>query len=348
MDHWMFEEHSLDIIQKIMDWLEKPPHSFKFTDSFDTNLDNLVRVWGVTLHHELTNGQMMAKRCLLFEEIDKQKKAIAQEAIEREEKLKEESLKKLPAAVKKKTLTSLQKKQKEKPKDNERINHIEFKFTKVDVLTLATIMAAASDKAMPDMIKFWNCYLSDNFIKALDKLLERPSTFFINQDNVINKFFFYINPLENPNIWTPLTQADRKLQMLTLSNCGLSLEAARGLLNNIDSNHHDLIYLDLYGNSLGDQIVPMVTDVIDRYDLLECIGLGNNDLRDHSLIKAMLDRVGRKEATGAELAKYHDRVKERNLLMEKNKKLRTLKKPEEFLFHIDSLIVNDETKSSRY
>lgn len=134
--------------------------------------------------------------------------------------------------------------------------------------------------------------------------------------------------------------------MLTLSECRLSFEAARSLLANIDTSHHDLTYLDFYGNDLGDQIVPEVSNLLDRYDLIEFIGIGKNNLTDHGLVKNMLDRVGKKEITAAELAKYNDRVKERNLLMEKNKKLRTLKKPEEFLFHIDSLIVNEETKGS--
>lgn len=344
MDFWEYKDYPGELVKKITDWLEKPPHSFKFTDSFDTNLTNLAKLWGVTLHHELTNGQMKAKRCLLFEEIERQKKAIIQEALEREEKLKEESLKKLPAAAKKKVVTTSTKKLKEKPKDEERISAIEFKFTKVDILSIATLMAAANEKSMPDMIKFWNCFLTEGFIEAIDKMLQRESKAILS-DNVINKFFFYLNPLQDSSVWTRLTEPDRKLQMLTLNECGLSVEAAKTILNNIGPSHHSLVYIDLYGNSLGDEIMPSVTSMLNRYDLIEFIGLGKNSLNSTENVKLLLDCVGKRVITPEEYAKYQDRVKERNLIIEKNKKLRTLKKPEDFVFHIDTLSYNEETKS---
>jgi len=79
-------------------------------------------------------------------------------------------------------------------------------------------------------------------------------------------------------IWTPLTLPDRKIQMLCINQCNLSLQAAKTMLDNVTADHHDLIYIDLYGNNLGDEVVDMFGQLLDRYDLLEFIGIGKNRL----------------------------------------------------------------------
>ena len=134
--------------------------------------------------------------------------------------------------------------------------------------------------------------------------------------------------------------------MLTLNQCSLSLSSAKRLVDLIGPEHHELIYVDLYGNNLGDEITKAFTGALDSYDLLEFIGLGNNNLKDLSALEQLLDRVGRKEVGPEFVAKYNERVRERNLIIEKNKKLRTLKKPEEYVFYLDPLTINEETKSS--
>lgn len=147
--------------------------------------------------------------------------------------------------------------------------------------------------------------------------------------------------------WVQLVEPQKKLQMLTLNTCGLSLEAATKLAEQIGPDHHDLTYIDLYGNDLGDEIVKIFAGVMDRYDLLEFIGLGKNGLRDCATLVTLLDKIGRREVNAQYVAYYNERVRERNLIIEKNKKLRTMKKPEEWVFYLDSLIFNADTNSRR-
>lgn len=45
------------------------------------------------------------------------------------------------------------------------------------------------------------------------------------------------------------------------------------------------------------------------------------------------------------VTKYNERVRERSLIIEKNKKLRTLKKPEDYVFPMDSLVFSEEAKA---
>ena len=134
--------------------------------------------------------------------------------------------------------------------------------------------------------------------------------------------------------------------MLTLNTCGLSIEAALNLLEQVGPEHHELVYIDLYGNNLGDDILKGVTKLLDRYDILEFIGLGNNNLRDLSSLDCLLSIIGKKEVGADYVARHNEKTRERNLVMEKNKKLKTMKKPEEHLFYLDNLVYNEETKSN--
>lgn len=150
--------------------------------------------------------------------------------------------------------------------------------------------------------------------------------------------------MPSPTIWAQLTEPSKKLQMLTLNSCNLTINAAENLLANIGPDHHELIYIDLQSNNLGDGIVKAFASVLDRYDLLEFIGIGNNSLKDLAALEELLDKVGKRDVGPDFVARYNERVRERNLIMEKNKKLRTLKKPEEHVFYLDTLVFNEETK----
>lgn len=87
-----------------------------------------------------------------------------------------ENSNKLPAALKKKIAAPASKKIKEKPKEEDRITNIEFKFTRVDTMTLICLMAANTDKTMPDMMRFWNCDLDENFVRTLSQALLREGS----------------------------------------------------------------------------------------------------------------------------------------------------------------------------
>lgn len=58
----------------------------------------------------------------------------------------------------------------------------------------------------------------------------------------------------------------------------------------------------------------------------------------------MLTEVGRREIDEQLVANHRERIKERNQILEKNKKLRTLKKKEDFVPVVDSLMNLNESR----
>ena len=146
-------------------------------------------------------------------------------------------------------------------------------------------------------------------------------------------------------LWSNLSLPDRRLKMLCVADCGLSLEGARAIISNVKPDHHHLTYLDLHGNYLGNDILQPVITMLQGYDLLEFIGLGKNNIDSVSKVAELLSLIGKTELTPEQLAKIQERTRERNMIIEKNKKLRTLKKPEEYVFYVETPAFSEETKT---
>lgn len=69
--------------------------------------------------------------------------------------------------------------------------------------------------------------------------------------------------------------------------------------------------------------------------------MGNNNLSNLDKLAQFLNKVGKKEVNQEYFEKYQDKLKEKNQIIEKNKKLRTLKKEEIFVPVIDPLTTKD-------
>lgn len=83
-------------------------------------------------------------------------------------------------------------------------------------------------------------------------------------------------------------------------------------------------------------------ELLQSYNLLEYIGLGNNNLSSLEKLEDFLSHVGKKQVDEEYFEKYQVMIKEKNQIIEKNKKLRTLKKPQIFVPVIDPLTTKDE------
>ena len=71
--------------------------------------------------------------------------------------------------------------------------------------------------------------------------------------------------------------------------------------------------------------------------MLEYLGLGNNNLSNLELLEKMLSKIGKKNISKEQAVEYEAKVKEKIQIIEKNKKLRTLKKPEAFVPVLDPM-----------
>lgn len=146
-------------------------------------------------------------------------------------------------------------------------------------------------------------------------------------------------------LWSNLSLPDRRLKMLCVADCNLSLDGAKAIIANIKPEHHHLTYLDLHGNFLGNDILKPVTEMLQRYDLLEFIGLGKNNIDSVPKVAELLALIGKTELTPEQLTRIQEKTRERNMIIEKNKKLRTLKKPEEYVFYVETPVLSEGTKT---
>lgn len=133
--------------------------------------------------------------------------------------------------------------------------------------------------------------------------------------------------------------------MLCVAECNLSLRGAKAIIENIKPEHHHMTYLDLHGNYLGNEILKLVTEMVQNYNLLEFIGLGKNNINSVSQATELLSLIGKTELSAEHMTRINERIRERNMIIEKNKKLRTLKKPEEYVFYVETPILSEETKT---
>lgn len=82
-------------------------------------------------------------------------------------------------------------------------------------------------------------------------------------------------------------------------------------------------------------------NLFQNYNLLEYLGLGNNNFSNLQKLENMLSKIGKKEVSKELVADYEARQKDRLQIIEKNKKLKTLKKPEVYVPVIDPLNEKD-------
>ena len=328
---WKFISYTNEDIKKVFDFLEKPPSSFKLNDTYENNLQTIIKTFGICIHPVVFRQNKITKP--FFEEIVRQKKQLLIEAQEREEKQQLENSKGKGVVKKKPVTTAVASKKGKERKEENRIQDFEFKFILLDVMTLMSIFIASNDKTCPDMLKMWDCRLDDRAVDVIGRLCLRES-------NTINKIFFYYNPIVSSPTFACLTLPAARLQMLCLSECGLSMEGAKAVLDNVTPAHHDLVYIDLYGNDLGDELVDVMKGVLQRYEMLEYIGMGKNRLKDLKKLKELLKEIGKRGVDETFVKEWQEKAKERNIIVEKNKKLRTLKKPEEhvpFLHELEKM-----------
>lgn len=186
---WIYRTYPPEEVKKVLDWLEKPPATFRMVgETFDTNISTLAKIFGCQIHPWLPKQSSMSKAFL--EEIVRQRRQVEKDIIEREEKALLEATKKpgSPPPKKKPAPVVLAKKGKSKI-DEEKYSEVEFKFVKVDLMTLILIFAAANEKTTPEVIRFWNCELEPEAITIMAKLLLKERRLILTQNAILMRYF---------------------------------------------------------------------------------------------------------------------------------------------------------------
>lgn len=128
-----------------------------------------------------------------------------------------------------------------------------------------------------------------------------------------------------------------KLEALCLRGNHLGDKAACVLFDSLKMNNV-LKVLNLYKNNLTSKCVSSLVSMLEANKHLEEINLGGNYLNDSDLVK-IKNIVGGSPITQEQLDAYNKKVKERDLIIEKNKKLKQLRKNEEPIPILDEFIL---------
>jgi hypothetical protein len=118
-----------------------------------------------------------------------------------------------------------------------------------------------------------------------------------------------------------------KLEALCLRGNHLGDRAGSMLFENLKSNNVMKV-LNLYKNNLTSRCMPSFISMLEVNKRIEEINLGGNYLNDSDFVK-IKNILGGSPITNEQLDAYNKKVKDRDLIIEKNKKLKQLKKNEE-------------------
>lgn len=94
--------------------------------------------------------------------------------------------------------------------------------------------------------------------------------------------------------------------------------------------------LDLSYNHFNGESITEFVNVLETNRTLEYLGLAKNGLTTEA-VRPLLQCMGKVEFSNDQVDAHQEKIKQRNIVIEKNKKLRTQKKPEEPVPIIDNL-----------
>ena len=114
----------------------------------------------------------------------------------------------------------------------------------------------------------------------------------------------------------------RSLEALVLRGCGLT---------------------DKKLEELTDRAAEYLCSYVQDYKWIDSIGLGMNKIRRLSIFKPLFDRLGVVEASKADFDQFVYAGKQRDTIVQKNQKLKAVKKPEEPLPYLEDVVLDEAT-----
>lgn len=139
----------------------------------------------------------------------------------------------------------------------------------------------------------------------------------------------------------------KKLDFLMIRGCKMTDSTFKTLLKEMKENSVQLKVLDLYANCLTDDSIHFLSEFIGEYRHIESFGFGGNKISNITCFNNFFIQCGRIEINQQDFLKLQGQHKNREKVIEKNNKLRTLKKPEEQVPYVDP-IEHDQATGKYY
>lgn len=173
-----------------------------------------------------------------------------------------------------------------------------------------------------------------NYVKPIEETSTTPKSISkeTNQEirEVISKYEEYLVNLST----------SPKIEALCLRGNFLGDENAKIFFENMKTNSN-LKVLNLFKNNLTSECIPVFCEMLNENKKLEEINLGGNSFTNEDLI-AIKNCIGKIQLSPDEIESYLRRQKERDAIIEKNKKQKAAKKPEDPVPSIEEVVQEGE------
>ena len=157
-----------------------------------------------------------------------------------------------------------------------------------------------------------------------------------NANNIIDEKIFQEMKKSQEILTNLVTKVPNRLEAICLRGDLLGDETAIKLFNGLKNELNYLRILNLFKNELTDNCIKEFGEMLLVNRRLEEINFGNNHLTDKAL-NIIKSNYGRFEMNETDLEEYKKFEKERQDIIKQNNKLKSAKKPELEVPHIDEL-----------
>ncbi len=243
-------------------------------------------------------------------------------------------------------------------KEHQELNNLTFISVMVDVNTLKILFFLLQNYKIVSLKFSSNNFTLENFDFLVNTLISKPNNIFslaIEWNSTIsvdgkNADLSEIDKITESKVNEELLKfgqlicklsQSHKLEHLSLRANSLGNGNCMSIFENLKTNQN-LKVLNLYKNNLSSTCIPELCGLLEVNRKLEEINLGANFFIDEDL-EILKKYIGKTLIAGEILENYHKRLKDKEAIIEKNKKLKSQKKAEEPVPFLEELtIIGDQ------
>ncbi|CAD8080635.1 unnamed protein product [Paramecium primaurelia] len=182
---------------------------------------------------------------------------------------------------------------------------IQINSIKIDLFTLRLLDYCAGVSGLTT-IKMSNNGLTARQYQQIAGIINNP-------ENKVKKLF-----IDWQQINENFLQQVQQIEFLTLRSCQLTNQQIQTLTLNVQN----LKCLDLYDNRLSKEALNLIGKMLGQNSLMEYLGLAKNQIQSFDDLQGITQNIGRFQMSQEEYDEYKTKEKEREAIIERNKKVK--------------------------
>ncbi|CAK87477.1 unnamed protein product (macronuclear) [Paramecium tetraurelia] len=182
---------------------------------------------------------------------------------------------------------------------------IQINSIKIDLYTLKLLDYCAGISGLTT-IKLSNNSLTSRQYQQLAAIINNP-------ENKIKKLF-----IDWQEVDESFLQQVQQVEFLTLRSCQLTNKQIQSLTSDVQN----LKCLDLYDNRLSREALNLIGKMLGQNGSMEFLGLAKNGIQSFDDLQGITQNIGRFQMSQEEYEEYKTKEKERDAIIERNKKVK--------------------------